>query len=38
MKLLQKFQVVRYLTIVIALEIVAVSINFFYVPAKVAAG
>ena len=38
MKLLQKFQVVLYLTIVIALEIVAVIINFFYVPAKVAAG
>lgn len=38
MKLLKKFQVVRYLIIVIALEIVAISINFFYAPAKVAAG
>ncbi|WP_294975893.1 YitT family protein [uncultured Leuconostoc sp.] len=38
MKLLKKFQVVRYLTIIVALEIVAVSINFFYAPAKVAAG
>jgi len=38
MKLLKKFQVVRYLTIIVALEIVTVSINFFYAPAKVAAG
>ncbi|MEX0381306.1 YitT family protein [Leuconostoc sp. MS02] len=38
MKLLQKLQVVRYLTIIVALEIVVVSINFFYAPAKVAAG
>ncbi|ADG41009.1 MULTISPECIES: YitT family protein [Leuconostoc] len=38
MKLLKKFQILRYLTIVVALEIVAISINFFYAPAKVAAG
>jgi len=38
MKLLKKFQFLRYVTIVIALEIVAISINFFYAPAKVAAG
>ncbi|MDR3191271.1 MAG: YitT family protein [Lactobacillaceae bacterium] len=38
MKLLKQSQIVRYIMIVIALEIVAVSINFFYVPAKVAAG
>lgn len=38
MKYLQRHQVLRYLTIVVALELVAVSINFFYAPAKVAAG
>lgn len=38
MKYLQRHQVLRYLTIVAALELVAVSINFFYAPAKVAAG
>lgn len=38
MRLLKKFQVMRYLTIVVALEIVVISINFFYAPAKVAAG
>ncbi|WLC58771.1 YitT family protein [Leuconostoc carnosum] len=38
MKHLQRHQVLRYLTIVAALELVAVSINFFYAPAKVAAG
>ncbi|WP_349549115.1 YitT family protein [Leuconostoc pseudomesenteroides] len=38
MKQLQKSQIIRYFTIILALEIVAVSINFFYAPAKVAAG
>ncbi|MGX7051233.1 YitT family protein [Leuconostoc palmae] len=38
MKLLHKYQILRYATIVLALEIVAISINFFYAPAKVAAG
>ena len=38
MKLLQKYQILRYVIIITALEIVAISINFFYAPAKVAAG
>lgn len=38
MKLLKNYQALRYIVIVIALEIVAISINFFYAPAKVAAG
>lgn len=38
MKQLQKSKIIRYFTIILALEIVAVSINFFYAPAKVAAG
>lgn len=38
MKILRQYQILRYLTIVVALEFVAISINFFYAPAKVAAG
>lgn len=38
MKLLKNYQALRYIVIVMALEIVAISINFFYAPAKVAAG
>ncbi|TYC46484.1 YitT family protein [Leuconostoc litchii] len=38
MKLLKNYQALRYIIIVMALEIVAISINFFYAPAKVAAG
>lgn len=38
MKILKNYQALRYIVIVMALEIVAISINFFYAPAKVAAG
>lgn len=38
MKILKNYKALRYIVIVMALEIVAISINFFYAPAKVAAG
>ncbi|GEP16454.1 hypothetical protein LME05_11900 [Leuconostoc mesenteroides subsp. cremoris] len=38
MKILKNYQALRYIVIIMALEIVAISINFFYAPAKVAAG
>ncbi|GEA91736.1 YitT family protein [Leuconostoc mesenteroides] len=38
MKILKNYQALRYIVIVMALEIVAISINLFYAPAKVAAG
>ncbi|QEA58807.1 YitT family protein [Leuconostoc koreense] len=38
MKILKNYRALHYIVIVMALEIVAVSINFFYAPAKVAAG
>lgn len=38
MKILKNYQALRYIVIVMVLEIVAISINFFYAPAKVAAG
>ncbi|SPE15174.1 hypothetical protein LEM9268_01859 [Leuconostoc mesenteroides] len=38
MKILKNYQALRYIVIVMALGIVAISINFFYAPAKVAAG
>lgn len=38
MKVFKEYQILRYLTIILALEFVAISINFFYAPAKVAAG
>ena len=38
MKIHKNYQALRYIVIVMALEIVAISINFFYAPAKVAAG
>lgn len=38
MKVIKTYQILRYLTIILALELVAISINYFYAPAKVAAG
>lgn len=38
MKVIKTYQILRYLTIILALELVAISINYFYAPAKFAAG